>query len=109
MVAYARVESYAFDDCLRVEAFYLGVCVELVEVAHPQGEVGVGEEFHGFGLLEPHVQSRDVGLYCPLLQQGRECVCGLFEACDVGNGCDCGVFGCEFGSVDCFRHAGDYP
>ena len=35
VVAYARVESYAFDDCLRVEALYLGVCVELVEVAHP--------------------------------------------------------------------------
>ena len=54
MSAYARVEPDALDYGAGVEALYLGVGVELVEVAHPQGQISVGEELHGLGLLHAH-------------------------------------------------------
>lgn len=55
MGADARVEPYAFDDCLRIESFYLGICVEFVEIADAQGKIGVGEELDCLCLLHAHV------------------------------------------------------
>ncbi len=45
----ARVEAYAFDDLFAIETMSSGVSVEFVEVRDPHGEIGVGEEFDGFG------------------------------------------------------------
>ena len=54
MCADARVEAYALDNGAGVEALYLGIGVELIEVAHPQGQISVGEELHRLGLLHAH-------------------------------------------------------
>ena len=43
MSADARVQTHSLNDGLGVEAFDFGVGVKLVEVAHAEGEVGVGE------------------------------------------------------------------
>ena len=77
--AYARVETYAADDGLRVEALHFSVGVKFVEVAHAQGEVGVGEELHGLGLGQPHEQGVDVFLDGSLLQQSGKLVGGLVQ------------------------------
>ena len=55
----AWVETYAVDDGARVKTFHLGVRVKLVEIAYTQGEIGVGEELHGFSLLHAHKETRD--------------------------------------------------
>ena len=58
------VEAHALDDGAAVEALDLGVGVKLVEVADAEGEVGVGEEFHGLGFLHAHAQDGDaLGLF----------------------------------------------
>ena len=41
----ARIETYALDYRLAVKSLDLGVGIELVEVAHAQGQICVGEEF----------------------------------------------------------------
>lgn len=64
----AGVEAHAVDDGLRVQSLHLGVGVQLVEVGNSQGEVGVGEELHGLGLLHAHEEDGDVLLDGPFLQ-----------------------------------------
>ena len=44
------IQADALDDSFRVKAFHLSVGVEFIKVAHSQGEIGVCEEFDGFGL-----------------------------------------------------------
>ena len=50
VAADARVHAYALNDLLRIQTFDLSICIELVEIAHADGEVGVGEKFDGLGL-----------------------------------------------------------
>ena len=103
----ARVEADALDDGAGVEALDLGVGVKLVEVAHAQGQVGVGEELHGLGLLHAHEQRGDVLLLGPLLQQGGEGTGGLGEGRDVGDGTDGAVLLLETRVVDELGRADD--
>ena len=70
----AGVEAHALDYRVGVQALHLRVGVELVEVAHTQGEVRVGEELHCLSLGQPHVKGLDVLLQRALLQQGGELV-----------------------------------
>ena len=70
----AGVEAHALDYRVGVQALHLRVGVELVEVAHPQGEVRVGEELHCLSLGQPHVKGLDVLLQRAFLQQGGELV-----------------------------------
>ena len=44
-----RIETNAFYNLLGIQTFHLCVGVEFVEVADTQSEIGVCEEFHGFG------------------------------------------------------------
>ena len=44
-----RVEANAVNDLLAVQAMGGGIGVELVEVRDTHGQVGIGEEFDGFG------------------------------------------------------------
>ena len=78
-VADAGVETHAVDDLLGVEAFHFGIGVELVEVADAQGEVGVGEKFHGLGFGGAHEEGVDVGLERALLQECGEGTRGFVQ------------------------------
>ena len=49
-----------------------GVGIELVEVSHAHGEVGVGEELDGLCLGTVAEQHRDILLDSPFLQQPGE-------------------------------------
>lgn len=51
MGANARVQANALDDIARVEAFALGIGVELVKVRNPQRQMCVGKELDGLGLI----------------------------------------------------------
>ena len=126
----AGVEADALDDGAAVEALDLGVGVELVEVADAEGEVGVGEEFHGLGFLHAHAQDGDaLGLFAradavgngeravegegvaiangAFYEQGGEGAGSLAEAIDVGDGGDGLVFIGEVGMVHLLRVADD--
>ena len=77
MRAYPRIQADALDDSLRVQALHLRIGVQFVEVTHPQGQVGVGEQFHRFRLRGAHEQHRNVLLQRPLLDDRGEGVSGL--------------------------------
>ena len=74
-----RVKAHAPDDGRGVQALDLRVGVKLVEVAHPECEVCIGEELDGLGILQAHVQRRDVLLYGTLLQQAGKLMCGTLQ------------------------------
>ena len=59
MAADARLQAHAVDDVAGVEAADLAVGVELVEVSDAEGQVGVGEELHRFGLGGAQHELRD--------------------------------------------------
>ena len=65
----ARVQSHTRYDGLGVESLHLGIGVQLVEVAYPERQVGVGEEFHRLCLCETHEEGVDVLLDGSLLQE----------------------------------------
>ena len=80
-VADAGVETHTVDDLPGVEAFHFGIGVELVEVADAQGEVGIGEEFHGLGFGGTHEEGVDVGFECALLKEGGKGAGGFVQVC----------------------------
>lgn len=80
------IETDSLDDGLRVETLYLGISVQLVEVADAKGEIGVGEELDGLCFLGPHVERGNVLFQCSLFEQSGESVRGIGHAVDVGDG-----------------------
>ena len=70
--AYAGVEADSVYYRLGIQTFKFSVGVELIEIAYPQGKVGVGEEFHGFGFGAAHIEHRNVLLDCPFGYYRRE-------------------------------------
>jgi hypothetical protein len=50
VVANARVQAHAVDDLPCVEPVAGGIGVQLVEIGHTHGQVGVGKQFDGLGL-----------------------------------------------------------
>ena len=50
MGTYAGIETNTVDDLVCVQTLELGIGVQLVEIANPQGQIGVGKKFHGLSL-----------------------------------------------------------
>ena len=71
MCADAWVEAHAINDLAAFQAVGRGVGVELIEVGHAHGQIGVGEELDGFGFGAVGEQHVYVLLDGPLLQQVR--------------------------------------
>ena len=84
VAAYAGVEAYAADYGLGVEPLDLGVGVKLVEVADAEGQIGVGEELDGLGLLHAHVEDGDVLADGALAEEAGEGAGRRVEPADVG-------------------------
>ena len=102
-----RVQADALDDGRRVQALDLGVGVQLVEVAHAEGQVRVGEELHRLSFLQAHVQRGDVLLYRALLKQFRERMRGLLQERYVGESPDGPVLLRELRMFDYLGYAHD--
>ena len=77
MVPNPRVQTHAPNDGLRIQAFHLGISVQLVEEADTQGQIGIGKELHGLSLGQTHKERINLLLYRALLQQGRKSMRGL--------------------------------
>ena len=104
----ARIKAYAPDDGRGVQALDLGVGVKLVEVAHPERKVCVGEELDRLGILEAHVQRRDVLLNGAFLQHGCKLAGGVLQERKVGDSADGIVLFLEFGIIYQIRYSDDY-
>lgn len=52
----ARIQSYTLDDVLGAQSLHFGVCVQLIEVAHTERQIGIRKKLHGFGLGQAHEQ-----------------------------------------------------
>ena len=62
-----------------VQSLHFGIGVQLVEVAHTQGEIGIGEEFHGFCFGQTYEKRINVFFYRSFLQQGCKSMCGFVQ------------------------------
>ena len=80
LVADTRVEAYALDDGLCVEPLHLSVSIKLIEVAHTQCEVSIGEELHSLSLGKSHEERVNVLFQRTFLQQGGKRACSLVKA-----------------------------
>ena len=67
MAADARVQAHAVDDGAGIQPARLGVGVQLVEKAHAQRQIGIGEELDGLRLRKSHNQGIDVLFQRPSL------------------------------------------
>ena len=72
VAADARIQADAFDDLAGIQAMGFGVAVQLVEVGHAHGQIGVGEQLDGFGFGAVGEQRGNALLDGPLLQQAGE-------------------------------------
>ena len=88
VAADAGVQTYALDDGARVETFHFCVSIKFIEVAHAEGEVGVGEELHGLGLLHAHEEGVYIGLERAFLEEGGEGAGGILEHLHIGDRLD---------------------
>ncbi len=59
------VKADSVDDCLCVKPLHLGVGVHLVEVAHPQCKVGIGEQLDRLGFVNPMYSMSTFSLSAP--------------------------------------------
>ena len=50
------IQSYTLDDVLGTQSLHFGVCIQFVEVTHAECQIGVREEFYGFGFGQTHEQ-----------------------------------------------------
>ena len=48
------VQAYAVDDVPGIEALGFGIGIQLVEIADPQGKIGIGKELYGLCLGKTH-------------------------------------------------------
>ncbi len=108
MVANAGVKPDPFDNRPRIKPLDFGIGVEFIEIAHTEGQIGVGKQFHRLSLFHAHEQHRDVGFYRPLRKQGSKLPGRCFESLQIGNLPDSIVFGLELGLIDQLGVTHDY-
>ena len=78
VTANARIESDTLDDLACVQAVSGGVGVQLIEVGHSHGKVGVGEELDSLGFGVASEQRWNILLNGALLHQLSKCL-GTFR------------------------------
>ena len=88
VVADSGIEADAGDDLLRIESVGFGEGVELVEIGHSHGEIGVGEQFDGFGLGRSHGESFDILVLSTFSEKGCKALGFVFESGAAGNSDD---------------------
>ena len=79
MCADSWVQADPVDYVSGVEPLHLGIGVQLVEIAYPESQIGVGEELYGFGLCRLHEEHRNILFDRPLLDQTGENLGGLVQ------------------------------
>ena len=83
-----------------IESFDFGIGVELIEIAHTEGKIGVGEEFHGFGFLHAHEEGIYIRLQGTFLQKRGKDLSSFFHPFHIGYGLDGLVFFSKLRTVD---------
>lgn len=66
------IQADTLDNRTGVEPLDFGVSIEFIEIAHAEGEVGVGEEFDGLRFGRAHIEDRDVFLDGPFDEKAGE-------------------------------------
>ena len=84
MGADSWVKTYAIDDCLCIESFYLCVCIQLIEVAYSECQIGIGEELDSLCFLHDHEEGIDVLLDGTFLEQSGEGLGCFLQHLDIG-------------------------
>ena len=102
MCANTRIQTDTIDDSLWVETLHLSVCVQFVEVADTQSEIGVGKEFHCLCLFHAHKERVDIFLDGSFPKQIGKGL-GIFLGIGIANGLNGGILFVELFSINKFR------
>ena len=89
------VKTYTIDDCLGIESLYLCVCIQLIEVAYSECQIGIGEELDCLCFLHSHEEGIDVFLDGTFLEQSGEGLSCFLQHLDIGYRLDCLVLLCK--------------
>ena len=84
MGADSWVKTYTIDYCLGIESFYLCVCIQLIEVAYSECQIGIGEELDSLSFLHAHKEGIDVFLDSAFLEQSGEGLGCFLQHLDIG-------------------------
>ena len=80
-----RIESDTLNNGLGIQSFHLGIGVEFVEIAHTQGEVGIGEELHGLSFFHAHEENGNILFNGTFNEEGGEGLGGFLHLLHIGN------------------------
>lgn len=72
MGANSWVKTYAINDRLSIESLYLCVCIQLIEVAYSECQIGIGEELDSLCFLHAHEDGINVFLDGTFLEKSGE-------------------------------------
>ena len=103
----ARIQTHAVDDSLRIQPLHLNISIQLVEVAHSQSQISIGEELDSLSLLHTHEERINVLLDGTLLQQSRKSLGSLLQHFHIRYTSDSLILLSKFRAVDNLRIAHD--
>ena len=83
MVTNPRVKADSLYNVLSLKPFHLGISVEFIEIADPQGKVGIGKKLYRLGLGKTHIEGINVLLDRPFLKQCGKCPGSLLQLAPV--------------------------
>ena len=75
MAADTRIETNPLNYFAGVKPLHLGIGVQFVEIAHPQGQIGVGEQLDSLSLGAAHENYRNLLLESRLTHQSGKLPC----------------------------------
>ena len=83
------IQTNSENNGLGIQAFYLGIGIQFIEVADSKGQIGIGKELYSFSLFQTHKQRVDILFDGPFLQQCSKRMGGFLKRrniCDGSNG-----------------------
>ena len=100
MGADSWIETYAIDDSLGIKSLYLCVCIQLIEIAYSECQIGIGEELDSLSFLHTHEEGINILLDGAFLEQSGEGLGSFLQHLDIGYRLDCLVLLCKLWALD---------
>ncbi len=79
------IQTYSEDNGLRIQAFYLCISIQFIEVADPKGQIGIGTELHSLSFFQAHKQCVDILFDGPFLQKSGKRMGRFFKRLNIGD------------------------
>ena len=60
-------KAYPVDEGLRIQPFYLGVCIQFIEITYTQGQISIGKQLYRFRFGKSHEKGVYIFFDCAFL------------------------------------------